>query len=116
MGLQGILLKVRATRSNQTLEFPIMLSHHYEDWKLLAAAYVVPPVAFYALTRFFVRPIITWQKKRTEIKAREEHAEEVNEGLRVAAKERALLAPVAKRKARTELTKVRCHFPIVPQP
>ena len=40
-----------------------------------------------------------------EIKAREEHAEEVSQGLKVAAKERALLAPVAKRKARTELAK-----------
>ena len=49
--------------------------------------------------------MIAWQKKRVEIKAREEHAEEVNQGLKVAAKERALLAPVAKRKARTELAK-----------
>jgi hypothetical protein len=29
----GVVVKARVTRSNQTLEFPIVLSNHWDDWK-----------------------------------------------------------------------------------
>ena len=44
-------MRVRATRNNQTLDFPIVLSNHYDEWRLVAAAYVVPPLLFFTISR-----------------------------------------------------------------
>lgn len=99
---QGIIVKARVARSNQTVEFPIIISHYYDDWRLLAAATVGPPLLFYVTSRFVVRPLVAWRRRVAEQAAREEYAEELAAGRRAAEQERALLAPVAKRKARAE--------------
>ena len=73
----GVVVKARVTRTNQTLEFPVILSHHWDDWRAVAVAAVAPPLIYLAASRLVVRPLLRWQRRWAERAAREEHAEEV---------------------------------------
>ncbi|MEW5320293.1 MAG: hypothetical protein WDW38_011375 [Sanguina aurantia] len=102
MGGKGVLLKTRYTRAGQTFEVPVLLSAHYQDWRMVAAAYVMPPLAYVATSRLVVRPLSAWLRDRRKRSEQAEYADEVNAGLRSAAVEQRLLGPVARRKARVE--------------
>ena len=78
VGLMGVVVKARITRSNQTLEFPLILSHHWDDWRMVALAAVAPTLLYVAAERLVVRPLVAWQRAAVERAAREEHAEEVS--------------------------------------
>ncbi|KAG1661174.1 hypothetical protein FOA52_002626 [Chlamydomonas sp. UWO 241] len=103
VGLQGVVVKVRVSRSNQVIEFPIQVSHAYDDWRVLVAATAGPPLLYVAASRLLVRPLLRWSRERTQRRMREENATEVGARLKCAAQERSLLQPVALRKARAEV-------------
>eukprot|EP00775_Hariotina_reticulata_P001748 gene1748-2089_t len=98
----GTCFKVRYSRAGQSFEFPILLTGDYRDWELLVAATLVPPLTSWLLMRYVVRPLKTWQQRRADRLQRSEHAELLRREAARAAAERALLQPVAKRKALAE--------------
>ena len=61
---QGIMLKPRFTRGTHTFDFPILLCVDYCNWKVLLAAYVVPPLTIYVARRHVIRPIRRWHRTR----------------------------------------------------
>lgn len=98
----GTAFKVRYSRAGQVFEFPILLTGDYRDFELLAAATIIPPLASFLLLRYVVRPIRTWQQRRAERQKRSEYAEQLKHAAQRAAAERALLQPVARRRAAAE--------------
>jgi hypothetical protein len=98
----GTAFKVRYSRAGQVFEFPILLTGDCRDWEVLAAASIVPPLASFLLMRYVVGPFKRWQRRRADVAARTEHAEQLRREANRAAAERALLQPVARRKAAAE--------------
>jgi hypothetical protein len=98
----GTAFKVRYSRAGQVFEFPILLTGDCRDWEVLAAASIVPPLASFLLMRYVVGPLKRWQRRRADKAARSEHAEQLRREANRAAAERALLQPVARRKAAAE--------------
>jgi hypothetical protein len=98
----GTAFKVRYSRAGQVFEFPILLTGDCRDWEVLAAASIVPPLASFLLMRYVVGPLKRWQRRRADLAARTEHAEQLRKEANRAAAERALLQPVARRKAAAE--------------
>lgn len=98
----GTQFKLRYSRAGQVFEFPILLSDDYSEWQMFAAATLLPPLASFLLLRYVVRPLVAWSGRRTERKARAEQAEQLRGAAARAAAERALLAPVARRKMLSE--------------
>ncbi|KXZ42222.1 hypothetical protein GPECTOR_179g245 [Gonium pectorale] len=96
----------RLVRGGQTFEVPVTLSHSYADVRALAAAYVLPPLAYVAVSRCVVRPLLRWNRQWRERRAQREHAEAVRDSLQKAETEQALIAPVARRRARSEAAKL----------
>jgi hypothetical protein len=94
--------KLRYSRAGQVFEFPILLSDDYSEWQMFAAATLLPPLASFLLLRYVVRPLVAWSGRRSERKARAEQAEQLRGAAARAAAERALLAPVARRKMLSE--------------
>ncbi|GFR48961.1 hypothetical protein Agub_g10975 [Astrephomene gubernaculifera] len=105
VGLQGVTVKGRLVRGGQTFEVPVVLSHAPDDLRALAAAYLLPPLAYVTLSRCVVRPLVRWQRQRKERRERQQHAEAVRGSLQKASSERLLIEPVARRKARSETAK-----------
>lgn len=54
--MQGITVKASFSRGSQSFYFPVLLSRKL-DLRLLAASYIVPPIAYYLLTRHVIRPL-----------------------------------------------------------
>eukprot|EP00798_Chlamydomonas_sp_ICE-L_P030691 gene30691-35718_t len=77
----------------------------YDDWRVVAAAYVLPPLAYLAASRFIIRPMNAWARRWAEQQAANEYTNEVESVMRASTTEQALLAPVARRKARAEVEK-----------
>ncbi|KAG2426320.1 hypothetical protein HXX76_013077 [Chlamydomonas incerta] len=102
VGMQGVAVKGRLVRGGQTFEVPVVVSHSAADVRLVAAAYLLPPLAVIGLSRFVVRPLVRWQRRRKEAQERHEHCEAIRSSLAKATAELALIEPVARRKARTE--------------
>jgi DnaJ family protein C protein 11 len=96
---------LRYTRMGQVFEFPVALSRDVREWQLLAAALVLPPLTSLVMSRCVVRPLLRWHRKRRDAKARAESRKALEQQLSKAAAERALLEPVARRKARAEANK-----------
>ncbi|GAX82917.1 hypothetical protein CEUSTIGMA_g10343.t1 [Chlamydomonas eustigma] len=106
VGLMGVVVKTRVVRLNQTVEIPILVSSHWDDWGALVLASVGPPILYLAASRYAVRPFLAWRRRVAEGVARKVHAEEVGVMLRAAGSERVLLAPVAARKAKAEASRL----------
>ncbi|KAG2436111.1 hypothetical protein HYH02_011621 [Chlamydomonas schloesseri] len=102
VGLQGVAVKGRLVRGGQTFEVPVVVSHSLADVRLVAAAYLLPPLTVIGLSRFVVRPLVRWQRRRKEQRERQEHCEAIRSSLAKATAELALIEPVARRKARSE--------------
>ncbi len=51
VGLQGVMVKGRLVRGGQTFEVPVVVSHHFTDWRAVAASYVLPPLTYYVVNR-----------------------------------------------------------------
>ncbi|KAF6251111.1 molecular chaperone [Scenedesmus sp. NREL 46B-D3] len=98
----GTTFKVKYSRAGQVFEFPILLTGDCRDWEMLAAASIVPPLASFLVMRYVVGPVKRWQRRRADMAARSEHAEQLRRLARKAAAERALMRPVARRKAAAE--------------
>lgn len=98
----GTAFKVRYSRAGQVFEFPILLTGDYRDFELLAAATIIPPLASFLLLRYVIRPIRTWQQRRTERQQRSEYADQLKQAAQRAAAEKALLEPVARRRTAAE--------------
>ncbi len=62
--MQGILLKPRFTRGTHTFDFPVLLSADARNWRLLLAAYAVPPLTLYVARRHVIRPLRRWRRTR----------------------------------------------------
>ncbi|GLC33687.1 hypothetical protein PLESTB_000104100 [Pleodorina starrii] len=105
VGTQGIAVKGRLVRGGQTFEVPITLSPDYTDLTTLAASVLLPPLAYVAVSRFVVRPLVRWSRQRRERREQHQHAEAIRESLHKAASECALIEPVARRRARSEAAK-----------
>ncbi|GLI59852.1 hypothetical protein VaNZ11_001840, partial [Volvox africanus] len=105
IGLQGVAVKGRLVRGGQTFEVPVTLSNQYSDYKALAAAYLLPPLACVVVSRYMVRPLVRWQRQRRERQLQQQHADAIRESLQKAFSERSLIEPVARRKARSEAAK-----------
>lgn len=102
VGPAGVQFKLRCNRGGQALEFPILLSGDYSDWRLVAASTVLPPLGGVLVMRFVVRPMRRWVARQRAAAAEEEHREALRAAAAKAAREAALLAPVAARKAAAE--------------
>lgn len=50
-------MKGSFTRGGQQFQFPVVVSHAYDDWRVLAGAYVVPPLLTLGLRHLVVRPL-----------------------------------------------------------
>ncbi|KAF8064508.1 ATJ13 [Scenedesmus sp. PABB004] len=98
----GTAFKVRYARAGQVFEFPILLTGDPRDWEMLAAASVLPPLASFLALRYVLRPLRAWGARRAERAARAQHAAALRAAAARAGAERALLAPVARRKAAAE--------------
>ncbi|KAI8462295.1 MAG: molecular chaperone [Monoraphidium minutum] len=98
----GVLLRLRARRSKQTFEFPVLLSTDAREWRLLAASALLPPLASLAVHKLVVAPLVSWRRAAGAAAARAEHAGALAEAHGKAAREAALLAPVARRRAAAE--------------
>lgn len=105
VGTQGIILKLRYSRGGQSYEVPVLLSHSASSPALVAAAYVLPPLTAWCLSKYVVRPLIRWNKQRQEYAASAEVREQVEQNLKEARMELGLLLPVATRKAIAEKDK-----------
>ena len=57
MPVQGIILRPRFSRGGHTFEVPILLSPTVTDYKLLLAAYVVPPLAVFVTKYYVIKPL-----------------------------------------------------------
>ena len=55
--LQGITLKLRYNRAGHLFEFPVLLSSNPFDWPTLAAAYLLPPLAYAIGGKLVVGPL-----------------------------------------------------------
>ena len=62
--LQGIVAKGTFSRGGQQFQFPVVLSHRADDWRLLAAAYVLPPVAVLGVRHLLYRPLVRRHRLR----------------------------------------------------
>ena len=60
--LQGVFLKPRFTRGTHTFDFPILLTNDYTNWRVVAGAYIVPPLTIYVTKRHIIRPLLRWRK------------------------------------------------------
>lgn len=60
--LQGVFLKPRFTRGTHTFDFPILLTQDYTNWRLVAGAYIVPPLTIYVAKRHIIRPLLRWRR------------------------------------------------------
>lgn len=98
----GSVFKVRYSRAGQVFDFPILLTGDYRDYEVLAAATIVPPLASFLLLRYVIRPIYLWRQRRAERQQRSEFATHLKHAAQRAEAERALLAPVAARRAAAE--------------
>lgn len=58
VSLQGTLLRVRWVRPALQIDLPIILSRDIRQWKVVIAAYTVPPLLICLLRYFVVRPIM----------------------------------------------------------
>jgi DnaJ family protein C protein 11 len=98
----GVLLRVRCRRSKQTFEFPVLLSSDAREWQMFAASALLPPLASLVMHRLVVRPFVSWRRGAAARAARREHAEGLRAAHLKAAREAALLLPVARRRAGLE--------------
>eukprot|EP00798_Chlamydomonas_sp_ICE-L_P030690 gene30690-35717_t len=62
IGMQGVVVKMKFIRGSQTFDIPISVSQRYDHWRVVAAAYVLPPLAYLAASRFIIRPMNTWAR------------------------------------------------------
>ena len=100
---QGILLKLRFTRSGHKFVFPIQLSPVF-DVGVLAAAAAMPPLLLLALTRG-LEPIFSLHEQWKARKAYESNAEVIRRSKKEAEAARKLLHNVVQRKRRAESEK-----------
>jgi hypothetical protein len=98
----GTYFKLRYARAGQVFEFPVLLTTDVHEWQLLAAATLLPPLGSWLALRYVVRPLRAWSARRADAARRRERGEQLRSAATRAAAERALLAPVARRKARAE--------------
>mmetsp|Transcript_24415 Transcript_24415/g.62061 ORF Transcript_24415/g.62061 Transcript_24415/m.62061 type:complete len:715 (-) Transcript_24415:112-2256(-) len=98
----GVVLKLRVVRAGQAFECPVLLTSDYTDWRIIAGAYVLPPLLYVAGMRLVVRPLANWARNRKEAAQRAQAFETTHQALAKAAAERALIAAVARRKAVSE--------------
>ena len=58
------MLKPRFTRGTHTFDFPILLTVDPRNWRVLVAAYVLPPLTVYVAKRHIIRRVRRWRKAR----------------------------------------------------
>eukprot|EP00798_Chlamydomonas_sp_ICE-L_P016635 gene16635-22884_t len=104
-GMQGVLVKLKYVRGGQTFELPISISQRYDDWRVVAAAYILPQLTFLAASRLIFRPLASWSRRRTEQQSQKELSADIWAHLKSAEVEQSLVAPLAKRKAESEAKK-----------
>jgi DnaJ family protein C protein 11 len=56
------MVKPRYTRGGHTFEFPILLTHDYTDVRVIAAAYILPPLLGIFLQTQIIRPL--WRRHK----------------------------------------------------
>eukprot|EP00955_Chlamydomonas_euryale_P013182 141965-Chlamydomonas_euryale.AAC.1 len=61
----------------QVIEFPISVSPHADDVRVLLAASLAPPLLYVAASRYVVRPLLRWQRARARAALAARHAAEV---------------------------------------
>jgi hypothetical protein len=98
----GVTLKGRYARGGQAFEFPLALTGDWRDWRCAAVSSLAPPLAALAVSRGVARPLARWRKARRERREQGARDEAARAARRKAEAERALLAPVAARRARAE--------------
>ena len=103
MEIQGILLKLRFTRSGHKFVFPIQLSPVF-DLRVLVAAAAMPPLLLFALTRG-IEPIVSYHEHWKARMAYEKNAEVIRRSKKEAEAARKLLHNVVQRKRRAEREK-----------
>ncbi|XP_041377966.1 dnaJ homolog subfamily C member 11-like [Gigantopelta aegis] len=73
---QGVSLRIKLYRGNQTFFFPIHLSENLSTSAIFYGT-VIPVVTFFAVKRLIVDPFLQQQKERELEKTREEHSEKM---------------------------------------
>ena len=102
VGPAGVQLKMRCNRGGQTFEFPVLLTREWDDLRLVAATSLLPPLTGIILIRLVWRPLARWQRQRRAAAEQRGNLEAAQLAHAKAARETALLAPVAARKAAAE--------------
>eukprot|EP01025_Chloroclados_australasicus_P059517 TRINITY_DN7527_c1_g1_i2.p1 TRINITY_DN7527_c1_g1~~TRINITY_DN7527_c1_g1_i2.p1 ORF type:complete len:333 (-),score=39.31 TRINITY_DN7527_c1_g1_i2:125-1123(-) len=102
-GLAGVFMKLKVTRGGQSFEFPFILSHNYDEWRMLIAAYTVPPVFSFLLARYVILPLQKLYKKFYQPKLTDKEKEQFDIAQDESLQAMLVLKPAVHRKIREEL-------------
>jgi len=100
-GVQGVLLRVRYTRSGHVFEFPILLAPTF-DIAVLLGAYILTPLAVFVAKDVIAGRLGQFVEARRILEERKRQAAEISQALAHAEAAAAVMAPVSRRKAMRE--------------